>query len=307
MRPSSVMTQRAASAGMSSLRVVTSAPNRVVPTLLAGPGRGSHPTWPTIAGMELLEIDVDPGDVTTLVVAMDGWTDAGRGGSLAAEHLRDQYPTQYVGAFDADRLYDFRDRRPTLSIDRGVLGSPDWPELVLHRVDTPGRPILLLTGGEPDFRWHTLLDDLTDLAEQLGLTNYVGLGAVPGPVPHTRPVRTITTSSDPALLDRYGHPHERVVVPASCQVIVETGMRDAGLTTLGLWARVPHYVAGEYPAAAAGLIHRLGDHLGIMIDTEELDEAADRSPRTPGRSRGWLPRGAGPHHRAGGGLRRRRG
>jgi predicted ATP-grasp superfamily ATP-dependent carboligase len=224
--------------------------------------------------MELLEIDVDPGDVTTLVVAMDGWTDAGRGGSLAAEHLRDQYPTQYVGAFDADRLYDFRDRRPTLSIDRGVLGSPDWPELVLHRVDTPGRPILLLTGGEPDFRWHTLLDDLTDLAEQLGLTNYVGLGAVPGPVPHTRPVRTITTSSDPALLDRYGHPHERVVVPASCQVIVETGMRDAGLTTLGLWARVPHYVAGEYPAAAAGLIHRLGDHLGIMIDTEELDEAA---------------------------------
>ena len=53
------------------------------------------------------------------------------------------------------------------------------------------------------------------------------------------------------LVSRYGRPHEQVVVPASCQVLVETALRDAGLRTLGLWARIPHYVAGAYPAAAS--------------------------------------------------------
>lgn len=226
--------------------------------------------------MELLELydDFDPGGATTLTVAIDGWTDAGSGGTGAVEHLRALYPSTHVGAFDADQLFDFRDRRPLMGIDRGELGTAEWPELSLHRLDLPGRPVLLLTGAEPDFRWPTLLEDVAELAEDVGLTNYIGLGSVPGPVPHTRPVRVITTSSDPSLLDRYGRPHEQVVVPASAQVMVEASLRDAGLTTLGLWARVPHYVAGEYPAASAMLLRRFGDHLGLEIDTDDLEEQA---------------------------------
>lgn len=226
--------------------------------------------------MDLLQLsdDFDPGDATTLVVAIDGWTDAGRGGTGAAEQLRDLYAARLLGGFDSDRLYDFRDRRPLLGIDRGELGEPEWPELGLFRVDLPGRDVLLLSGAEPDFRWPTVLDDLTELSQDLGLTAYIGLGSVPGPVPHTRPVRVITTSSDPDLLARYGRPHEQVVVPASCQVVIETAMRDAGLVTLGLWARVPHYVAGEYPAASSTLLRRFGDHLELEIDTDDLDAAA---------------------------------
>ena len=227
--------------------------------------------------MEILHLsdDFDPGDATSLVVAIDGWTDAGRGGTGAAEHLQHLFPTERVGAFDPDRLYDFRDRRPLVGIDRGELADPEWPELVLDRVELPGRDVLLLTGAEPDFAWQTMLADLTDLAEDLGFTGYIGLGSVPGPVPHTRPVQLITTSSDPELLSRYGRPHEQVVVPGSFQVIVETAMRDAGLTTLGLWARVPHYVAGEYPAASAVLVRRFGDHLGFEVDTGELEASAE--------------------------------
>ena len=227
--------------------------------------------------MDLLQLadDFDPADATTLVVAIDGWTDAGLGGTGAAEHLQGLHAPTQLGAFDDDQLYDFRDRRPLVGIDRGELGDPEWPELVLHRLDLPGRSVLLLTGAEPDFRWRSVVDDLTELADDLGLSTCIGLGSVPGPVPHTRPVRLVTTSSDPELLNRYGRPHEQVVVPASFQVIIETAMRDAGLTTLGLWARVPHYVAGEYPAASSTLLRRFGDHLGMEIDTADLDEAAE--------------------------------
>ena len=236
-----------------------------------------RPAGPTIVGMELLQLDdtFDPADATVLVVALDGWTDAGRGGTGAAEHLQHLYPSTPMGAFDADRLFDFRDRRPLLGIDAGELGDPEWPELSLHRVDVPGRAVLLLTGAEPDFRWPTVMADLAELATDIGLTTYIGLGAVPGPVPHTRPVRLISTSSDTELLTRYGRPHEQIVVPGSCQVIIETAMRDAGLTTLGLWARVPHYVAGDYPAASSTLLRRFGDYLRLEIDTDDLDTEAE--------------------------------
>jgi hypothetical protein len=225
--------------------------------------------------MDLLDLDGPlpqlRGDAV-LVVALDGWTDAGRGGTLAAEQLRDQWPTRHLGRFDSDALYDYRDRRPLLAIDEGVLGDPDWPALDVHLIEPPeGPPVVLLEGAEPDFSWQALCADLVELTDELGVTRYIGLGAVPGPVPHTRPVRIITTSSDPVLLDRLGRPHERVVVPASLQSIIESWLRDVGIATLGLWARVPHYVAGEYPLAAQVLLQRLGDQLGTKLDTGALD------------------------------------
>lgn len=224
------------------------------------------------------------------MLSLDGWTDAGRGGSLAVETLRTEWSEQLVGSFDVDRLYDYRDRRPLLEIDRGILGHAAWPSLELVRLDPPdGDPVLLVTGWEPDFRWMSICSDLAALVEELDLTGYVGLGAVPGPVPHTRPTRIITTATDPTLFERFGRPHEEVVVPASLQVIIEKTLGDAGVTTLGMWARVPHYVAGEYPDAAVALLGRLASYLEVDIDTadlveeakehrERLDEAAAGSP-----------------------------
>jgi hypothetical protein len=95
---------------------------------------------------------------------------------------------------------------------------------------------------------------------------------VPGPIPHTRPVQVICTGSDTDVLDRIGRPHEQVVVPASCQVALETLLRDTGVETLGLWVRVPHYVAGEYPEAARALLEQLSAHLGTPVDLSAFDE-----------------------------------
>lgn len=207
-----------------------------------------------------------------LVVATDGWTDAGTAGSSAAEWLLDRFPSEQVGAFDSDELYDYRDRRPVLEIDQGTLGEPRWPSLDVDLVTpTSGPTLLLVTGAEPDLRWRTVIDDLAALAAAVGAGRYVGLGAVPGPLPHTRPVQLICSSSDQDLLARFGRPHEQVVVPASFQVACEAELRTAGLTTLGLWARLPHYVATDYPAATKALLERLTAFTGIPIDVADLD------------------------------------
>lgn len=235
-------------------------------------------------GMDLLRLD-EPldgiGDDPVLVLALDGWTDAGEGGTLAADTLRDAFPPVRLGAFPSDTLYDYRDRRPALSIDHGVLGQPEWPELTLELLRPPsGPPLLMVVGPEPDFAWRTIGADLTEFAWRVGASRYVGLGSVPGPIPHTRPVQVICTSSDPDLLERIGRPHEEVVVPASCQVAIEAELRDAGLDTLGLWVRVPHYVAGEYPEAARALLEQLSAYLGTPVDLGGFDdEIADNRSR----------------------------
>jgi hypothetical protein len=209
-----------------------------------------------------------------LVVAMDGWTDAGAAGTAAAEVLLDSFETVELGAFEPDALFDYRDRRPTIEIDEGVLGEPRWPELHVDLVTPPAGPrLLVVSGAEPDLRWRTLTEDLVELATAVGARRYVGLGAVPGPIPHTRPVQLICTSSDQDLLARFGRPHEQVTVPASFQVALEAGMRTAGLTTLGLWARLPHYVATDYPAASKALLERFTAFTGTPVELSGFDEA----------------------------------
>lgn len=233
--------------------------------------------------MDILQIDddFDPRGATTLVLAFDGWTDAGSSATTAADTLRDMLPGQQVGHVTPDEVFDFRDRRPLVPIDKGKFGRVQWPALALHRLDPmDGTPFLLLTGAEPDFAWQALGGDLVELAHAVGLSDYVGLGSVPGPVPHTRPVRVTTTSNDDTLLERFGRAHEQMVVPASAQVTLEVGLGEVGVRTLGLWARVPHYVAGEYPAAASKLLQRLGEYLGFEPPRGDLDsEAGDHRDR----------------------------
>lgn len=243
-----------------------------------GPAQvGSGASAPPYDGrMNLLRLDSPPeatAPAPVVVAALDGWTDAGTAGTTAARTLRNGAKAERLGTFPPDALYDYRDRRPLLAIDRGELDDPQWPELtvdVLH--PTAGPPLALITGGEPDFAWQSAADDLVDLAQQLGASRYIGLGAVPGPVPHTRPTPLVCTSDSEELRERMGRPHEQVVVPASFQVVLETRFRDAGLQTLGLWARVPHYVAGEYPAAARALLERFSSFLGTPADLAVLDE-----------------------------------
>ena len=229
--------------------------------------------------MELLRFDGPLDDTLVepvILMALDGWTDAGRAGSIAAEMLQEQWLAEPIGSFDGDGLYDYRDRRPILQIDRGTLGEPVWPELTLYSLTPPaGGQVLLVQGAEPDFSWQTLCSDLAELGELTGARRYIGLGAVPGPVPHTRVTRVITTSNDEALMDRYGRPHERVTVPASCQVVVEAALRDTGMSTLGMWARIPHYVAGEYPAGALALLRHLSDLLEAEVDLSEVLSEAE--------------------------------
>lgn len=215
-------------------------------------------------------------DAPVLVMALDGWIDAGLGAATALATLMASVDVSVVATFDTDTLLDHRSRRPILHIDEGVNTGLTWPSLHLHAGrDREGRALLVLAGPEPDHSWAAFCRSVVTLTTALGATIAVGLGAFPAPVPHTRATRLAATASSRELADRVGFVGGRIDVPAGVQAALERAFGDAGVPAVGLWARVPHYLAAmPYPSASAALLRGLADLTGLAVDVDELDRAA---------------------------------
>lgn len=227
--------------------------------------------------MSLLRIhDLHDLVAPTVVVAFDAWVDAGSAATDAVEALLDETATP-VATFDADVLYDYRARRPTLEIVDGRPASFDWPELSIRRTTLRDRDVLALTGPEPDFRWRELADDLIAFARQLEVAQWITLGAIPAAVPHTRPVPILGTESSPGLLRGMVQPGPAGLlrVPAAAVSVLDISMAEAGIPTVGYFAQIPHYISGDYAPAAIALLEALGTHLDVEVDVAPLRAEAE--------------------------------
>src|SRR5205085_8153557 len=144
-------------------------------------------------------------EAPVVVLAMDGWVDAGSGTAQARAALLEQVDTQRVGHFDADALIDYRARRPTMMLEDGVIQSLRWPAIeVRYGVDRGGNDVVFVIGPEPDMSWHAFCAEVIALAQGYGARMVVGLGSFPAPVPHTRPVKLASTAATRELADEIG-------------------------------------------------------------------------------------------------------
>jgi predicted ATP-grasp superfamily ATP-dependent carboligase len=217
-----------------------------------------------------------PVERPVLVVCMEDWIDAGLAAGNALSHLIGSMPNELVATFDSDELIDYRARRPTLRIVNGVDKDLRWAEIRLQlATNRTGRSVLILNGPEPDMRWHQFIAEVVALSSRLGIEMVVGLGAFPAPVPHTRAVRLVGTSTDSELATKVGYLPASIDVPSGVQGALEMAFGEAGIPAVGLWARVPHYVSAmPYPAASASLLDGLARMTGIEVDTSVLHSAA---------------------------------
>ena len=220
--------------------------------------------------MSLLSFASDPElDRPIMLLAMSGWVDAASVGTDAAERIADG--GDVVAAFEPDALFDYRSSRPTLHFSSGDLTDIVWPRLeIIHR-SIEGTDLLLAVGTEPDFRWQELVREFVGLAERYDVSKLVTLGAVPAPVPHTRPVRVVCTTSDVELLrDGDEVMPEELVVPGAAVSVLRQGVADAGLPAIGYWAQVPHYLQSPFHSGVLALIERIGGQVGVRFPIGDL-------------------------------------
>ncbi|MGH9083554.1 MAG: PAC2 family protein [Acidimicrobiales bacterium] len=222
-------------------------------------------------------------EAPVLVVALEGWVDAGLGAANAVAALTDDDSSLLLVTFDNDHFVDQRARRPIVRIVDGITTELTWPCIqIRHDHDDDGADVLYLTGPEPDYHWRDLVDDVVDLARSYGARMVVGLGAFPAPAPHTRPVRLAATApaASAALLARVGIVPGELTVPAGFTSALELALGNVDVPVVTLWARVPHYVAAmPFPAASAALVEGLASVTGLAFDSSSLRADADRARR----------------------------
>ncbi|MGH9245120.1 MAG: proteasome assembly chaperone family protein [Acidimicrobiales bacterium] len=211
-----------------------------------------------------------------LVLALEGWIDAGFGAATARRALLNLVDTTEVATFDTDRLLDFRARRPTMHLVAGEVSAMKWPTIELRAGrDMAGTSLLFLTGAEPDHAWHAFCAAMVELVARFEVRSVIGLGAYPTAVPHTRPSRLAVSTSSPSLTDGRGYLRATIDVPAGVQTAVEKACSEAGVPAAGLWAQVPHYVATmPYPGAAATLVDGLAELADVKADASALHAEA---------------------------------
>src|SRR5205085_2272408 len=126
-----------------------------------GNGRSRHAVL-----MSLYELHHQPDlESPALVVALEGWIDAGLGAGTAAAAMLGAVESEVVATFDTDALLDHRARRPILRIRDGVTDSLMWPTLELRAGrDAGGATVLMLVGPEPDHQWKAFAADVAELA-----------------------------------------------------------------------------------------------------------------------------------------------
>jgi hypothetical protein len=218
-------------------------------------------------------------DEPALVLALEGWIDAGSSAAGAAEVLTDQLDTITVARFSTDELLDYRARRPIVHLVDGVQRGLTWPSIELRAAsDLDGKDMLLLVGAEPDRLWHQFADEVAALAVDFGARACIGLGAYPAPAPHTRPPSVAVTASTPQMADG-DLLRASLDFPGGIQAAIESACDIRSIASAGLWAQVPHYLVSPpsmpYPAGSVALIEALGRVGDLSLPLGDLVARSD--------------------------------
>ncbi|MFT3798925.1 PAC2 family protein [Microbacterium sp.] len=213
-----------------------------------------------------------------LVVAFDGWNDAGEAASAAVTHLRESGAYQEAYAVDPELYFDYQYTRPQVRMDADGSRSLVWPDATLWRPLHPvahgaeGTRLWLLSGVEPARAWQAFVAELIDAALSEDITGMVALGSMMSDVPHTRPISVFAGSENERLRRALGLERPTYEGPAGILTVLASAAEDAGIPCAALWASVPHYVAGHTPSpkATLALLDRVTALTGATIPRGEL-------------------------------------
>ncbi|RZQ63982.1 PAC2 family protein [Amycolatopsis suaedae] len=218
-----------------------------------------------------------------MIVAFEGWNDAGDAASTAVEHLQLNWDASPLVELDPDDYYDFQVSRPTVRMVDGVTRRVEWPttRLSVCKPAGSGRDVVLVQGPEPNMRWRKFCAELMAHMEELNVATVVTLGALLADTAHTRPVPVTGTAYDQAAASRFGLERNRYQGPTGIVGVLQDACVQAGIPAVSVWAAVPHYVSHPpSPKATLALLHKLEDILDIEIPLGALPEQAEEWQRT---------------------------
>ncbi len=222
-------------------------------------------------------------DDPVVVVAFEGWNDAGDAATGALGHLELIWDATPLAALDPEDYYDFQVNRPTVSRIGGVSRRIEWPttRISVARPPGSGRDVVLIRGIEPNMRWRGFCEELIELCQELDARTVIGLGALLADTPHTRPTPVTGSAYDAESARTYGLETSRYEGPTGILGVFQDACVQAGLPAISFWAAVPHYVSQPpSPRATVALLQRVEEALEVTVPLGALPQQAEEWVKT---------------------------
>jgi predicted ATP-grasp superfamily ATP-dependent carboligase len=217
-----------------------------------------------------------PVDAPIMIIAFEGWNDAGSAASAAVAYLAEQWDAEAFASIDPEEFFDFSTTRPTVHFDEDGRRTISWPENSFRWANPEGGPdVVLLVGVEPQLRWGSFCNHVVEVADRLGARLIVTMGALLADVPHSRPVAVYGTAYDPEIVEQLSLTPSSYEGPTGIVGVLHDELGRAGLDSASLWAAVPSYVpSAPSPKAALALLARVTALVGVSVAADDLAEAA---------------------------------
>lgn len=216
-----------------------------------------------------------------LIVALDGWTDAGSAATGSANYIREKLASERLVAIDDQDYFDFLRQRPIIVLDEHGERDFVWPSLEFWGPGpkTPLNPkdlqLYFLIGQEPALQWQYLRDEILEIVEDRDIESVIMVGSLASEAPHSRPIKIYKNSQTAAVRNAFGIERSNYDGRAGFLSVLGHAFEKAGLPTISVWAEVPHYVASmPSPKAALALVNDLEIMLGFTIEHKEISDAA---------------------------------
>ncbi|MEF3403728.1 PAC2 family protein [Agromyces sp. CCNWLW203] len=221
-----------------------------------------------------------------LVVAFEGWNDAGEAATGAAKLLVERLGLVEKAAVDPELYFDYQFTRPTIALGDDGVRRLEWPGAAImgpgelpaaddddERVSGPGAEALhVLIGAEPARSWKGFAAELIDAALAADIEGIVLLGAMLADAPHTRPLSVFASSENPDVRSALGVERSNYEGPVGILSVIADQAERVGIPTVSLWASVPHYVHNApSPKAVLALLGKVEELTGLSIPRGSLE------------------------------------
>jgi hypothetical protein len=212
----------------------------------------------------------------SLLLAFEGWNDAGESASGAVRYLADGLSGAKLGEIDPERFYDFTVQRPEVRLEPSGVRRIEWPAYAFRFAVVPGRCELVTgVGAEPHLSWRSFCDEVVDLVRRVRARRVVLLGAFLADVLYSRPVRVSGFASDGLLPPELGVQPTGYEGPTGIVGVLASRLLAEGFATASLWAGLPHYIGvSPNPRGTLALVQKACQLLDLPIDQQPLERQA---------------------------------
>ncbi len=207
-----------------------------------------------------------------LIAAFAGWNDAGDAATTAAKYLIEVSDARLIATVDPEEFFEFQTTRPHVRLSSDHSRELVWPTVDVYAADSIASDLIIVLGVEPQLRWRTFTEQITNIALEQGVSLALTMGALLADVSYRHRVQVLGTATDQHLIDRFELERSRYQGPTGIIGVLNDALGRKGIPSASLWAACPTYAAHiPSPKAAAALVQRTSDITGITIPTGTLD------------------------------------